>query len=175
LIVETDKDFLSALSSYLKDKGYWVLSAENQRHVKKIMRKNNIDVVLLGMISLKRTALSVLKWIKKRSPLTEVILINKGDQISLSIEGMKLGAFDDFLIPLDLASLDECLRKAWESKKSRKMNRLIINRYQRMIVAATYAEADEHDYAIEILRNNDLSCSQIFTLKRKSPRGKRNN
>lgn len=163
LIVDTDRNFLMTLSSYLKEKGYWIFTAENKRRVKKIIKKNNIDVVLLGIMNLKQNALSILKWVKKWCPSTEVILINSRDQLSLSIEGMKLGAFDDFLIPFDLISLDECLKKAWQLKERKRTNGSLINYYQKIMVAATYAEADEHDYAIKILK--DKNSGSIETSK----------
>jgi hypothetical protein len=42
-----------------------------------------------------------------------LITINYGDQIALSIEGMKLGIFDDFLMPLDLDSLISRIRESY--------------------------------------------------------------
>lgn len=151
MIVETDRDFLASLSSYLTDEGYSVFVARNSRQVKRILSKNKIDVVVLGMINLKRAALSLLKWVKKRRHQIEVILINTREQLSLSIEGMKLGAFDDLLVPVDLVSLEECLKKAWTAKESKGIDGPFINRYQRMMVAATYAEADDHAYAVKVL------------------------
>ena len=39
----------------------------------------------------------ILKALKRIRPLIEVITINRSDQMALSIEGMKLRAFDDLL------------------------------------------------------------------------------
>jgi len=68
-------------------------------------------VVLLDVREIKEEGLILLRKIKSRSPLTEVILLTAPGQIALSIQGMKLGAFDDLLVPVDIdvltAKLDE--------------------------------------------------------------------
>jgi DNA-binding NtrC family response regulator len=40
----------------------------------------------------------------------------------LSIEGMKLGAFDDFIVPFDLESLIRRIREAHQQKKEKEKN-----------------------------------------------------
>ena len=54
----------------------------------------------------------ILKALKRIRPLIEVITINRSDQMALSIEGMKLRAFDDFIVPFDLESLVRRIQEA---------------------------------------------------------------
>ena len=44
--------------------------------------------------------------------MTKIIIINDPNHMDLSIEGMDLGAFDDFLIPLDIDLLSKRIREA---------------------------------------------------------------
>ena len=71
----------------------------------------------MSLNDLKKEGMALIKMIKKKHPVVQVITINSGDQISLSIEGMKLGVFDDFLMPLDLDSLISRIREAYQAKK----------------------------------------------------------
>ena len=90
--------------------------------------------------------------IKKKHPAVQVITINSGDQISLSIEGMKLGVFDDFLMPLDLGSLISRIREAYQAKKDAEVVKpSLFQRCQDLMVAASFAEAGEAEMAKELL------------------------
>ncbi|MCP4753835.1 MAG: hypothetical protein GY866_23370, partial [Proteobacteria bacterium] len=77
-----------------------------------IVVKEHIDVVLLGVDGLGENGLALIPPIKASSPSTEVIIINDANHMNLSIAGMELGAFDDFMIPLNLDSLTKRLREA---------------------------------------------------------------
>ncbi len=118
LIIETKRDLMLVLVPYLISQGYKVFIAEEEHSAKKVLSEKKIDVVLLSVVSLKRRALELLKWIKRKTN-TEVILISRSDQLSFSIEGMKLGAFSELVLPLDLATLTDSIKKAWESKKEK--------------------------------------------------------
>lgn len=118
LIIEADNFFGKNLAQRLPDEKKWrVLFAEHQIEAMRIIKSKNIDVVLLGLKALKKEGLMILKEIKTICPLTEVITINSADQIALSIEAMKLGAFDDFIVPFDLESLVRRVCEAYQHKK----------------------------------------------------------
>ena len=74
--------------------------------------EEKIDVVLLGVDGLGMEGLALIRPIKTISPMTEIIIINDFNHMDLSIEGMDLGAFDDFLIPLDIDALTKRIREA---------------------------------------------------------------
>ena len=119
LIVESDNFFRNNLARRLPDEKNWrVLFAGHLIEAVKIVKRENIDVVLLGLKNLKSEGLMILKEVKNISPLTEIITINSSDQIALSIEGMKLGAFDDFIVPFDLESLVRRIQEAHQKKRN---------------------------------------------------------
>jgi DNA-binding NtrC family response regulator len=122
LIIESDNSFRRNLVRWLPDKDWRVLFAEDQIEAIKIVKRKNVDVVLLGLKGLKKEGLMLLQEIKKIRPLTEVITLCNPDQMILSIEGMKLGAFDDFIVPFDLESLIRRIREAHQQKKEKEKN-----------------------------------------------------
>jgi len=105
LIIEPDHRFRLNLSQRLHMEGFEVSEITQPADIGHIIHEKDIDVVLLGLDGLGREGLALIRTIKVISPPTEIILINDALQMDLSIEGMKLGAFDDFLIPLDIDSL----------------------------------------------------------------------
>jgi DNA-binding NtrC family response regulator len=128
LIVESDNFFSKNLARRLPDENKWrILFAEHRIEALKIVKRKNVDVVLLGLKDLKKEGLMILKELKNIRPLTEVITINRSDQITLSIEGMKLGAFDDFIVPFDLESLVRRIREAHQKKKENEKTKKVNN------------------------------------------------
>ena len=120
LIIESDNFFRKNLAQRLPDeKKCRILFAEHRIEALNIVKRKNIDVVLLSLKDLKKEGLMILKELKTVRPLTEVITISRSDQIALSIEGMKLGAFDDFIVPFDLESLFRQIQKAYRKKKKK--------------------------------------------------------
>ncbi len=82
-----------------------------------ILRRKDVDVVLLGLSGFKTTALALLKEAKEIRPTCEVILMNVSDELTLSMEAMKLGAFDDLWAPIEMETLVGRVREAFERKQ----------------------------------------------------------
>ena len=103
LIVESDNLFRTRLVERLKNEkiDVYLADADDRQDIKKIVKKNNIDVIVIDLSELKQGGLMILESIRRSRSKAEVILLNSSDQLPLSIEGMKLGAFNDYLIPLD--------------------------------------------------------------------------
>jgi DNA-binding NtrC family response regulator len=60
--------------------------------------------------------IETLKEIKKRYPLTEVIMLTGHATVETAIEGMKLGAFDYLMKPCELDALIAKVREAVKKK-----------------------------------------------------------
>ena len=114
LVIENDDDFRLKISRHLQQHHYIVFEAVSKLEVKEVLSHYQIDVALLGLGSLKKNGLIILKMIKRISPETEMITLNYSDQLDLSIESMKSGAFYDLLIPFDWESLRFRIQKAYE-------------------------------------------------------------
>jgi DNA-binding NtrC family response regulator len=112
LIIEAENRFRKNLYQRLQAKGFRVDKVTQHDDVDGIMASEQIDVVLLGVDGLGREGLTLIQPIKTISPFTKIIIINDPNQMELSIEGMEQGAFDDFLIPLDIDLLVERIRES---------------------------------------------------------------
>jgi two-component system, OmpR family, response regulator len=162
LIIEGDSMLQEHLVRYLKANDWRIFNSRQQKDIKRNLKKHSIDVVLLSLNDLKKEGMAIIKMIKKKHPAVQVITINSGDQISLSIEGMKLGVFDDFLMPLDLDSLVLRIREAYQAKKDAEIVKpSLLQRCQDIMVAASFAEAGEADMAKEILTKGRNSKENI--------------
>lgn len=123
MIVEVDEAFRWHLAERLRLRKYTVLEAGDEESAKQQVTKRDIDVVLLGLDGFGHRGLSLLSAIKAVRPLCEVILINQAEELALSMEGMKLGAFDDLWAPLDLDTLLERIDEACLRKRARQQQR----------------------------------------------------
>jgi DNA-binding NtrC family response regulator len=157
LIVEADGVFRQNLALRLQHEKFEVFEADDSEGLHRLLKRRDVDVVLLGLNGFKERGLSLLKIIKAIRPLTEIILMNSPRDLPLSIAGMKLGAFDDLLLPFDLEALLDRVRKAWARKReleAKRKGRSILNRCQDAMVAVSFAEAGQPDMAREVLRNS---------------------
>jgi DNA-binding NtrC family response regulator len=118
-MVEIEEVFRWHLAERLRLRNYNVLEAVDAESAKQQIKKRDIDVVLLGLEGSGQRGLSLLRVIKAMRPLSEVILINQSDELALSMEGMKLGAFDDLWVPFDLETLLERIDEACRRKREK--------------------------------------------------------
>ena len=117
LIVETDPCFRLNLAQHMRGKPIRVLQAAGKADCRRILQRVDLDVVLLGLSGLRREGLELLRMVKKLQPNAEVITLNDSQLLWLSFEAMKLGAFDDFLIPFDMDALIRRILDAQRAKK----------------------------------------------------------
>ncbi|HBN27177.1 MAG TPA: two-component system response regulator, partial [Desulfobacteraceae bacterium] len=100
LVVDDEVDFAEMLSLRLKEVGEFVMSVHNgQDCLKTLEGKNNIDVVILDIKMPGMDGIEVLKEIKKKFPLVEVIMLTGHGSAETAVEGMKLGAYDYLMKP----------------------------------------------------------------------------
>jgi DNA-binding NtrC family response regulator len=125
LIVEADEVFRRNISQRLRLEGHQIHEAGGENEAKQIIQRIDMDVVLLGLGGLKRRGLILLREIKRFRPRTEVILMTPSEDLSLSlsIEGMKAGAFDDLLVPFDMETLLERVKEAFAQRVRKKGER----------------------------------------------------
>jgi len=119
LVIDEKSPFCQNLVRRLRQEDCEILLAERQTDIQRIFGESDIDVVLLNLDNTGRDGMLLLKWIRESWPETGVILINNAVQIALSIEGMKLGAFDDFLVPVDLDALIQRIRDAFHQRQNK--------------------------------------------------------
>ncbi|MHC1743678.1 MAG: response regulator [Syntrophobacteraceae bacterium] len=118
LVIETDETYRRNLAERVRLEGYRVYEACREAEAQQIIEKKKVDVVLLGFAGDKQRGLALLRAIRQLHPCPEVILLTFADEHSLaaSIEGMKLGAFDELLVPFNVDTLLRRIQEAWQRK-----------------------------------------------------------
>ena len=109
MIVDDEERFLSTMKKLLAKKGYDVVTASSGAEALEIMSVQNIHVVILDVKMPGMDGIETLREIKKRFPLTEVIMLTGHATMESAVEGLKSGAMDYLMKPADL---DEIIKKA---------------------------------------------------------------
>lgn len=174
LIIDRDVSFRSSLKERLLTEGYRVLTSEAPAEIVRFVRRKRIDAILLNLVEFKREGLHLLAVIKEIRPLVQVILLNRSDQISLSIEAMNLGAFDDFLLPFDMKELLLRINNAVQEKRAlRRKRKTWRQKMDDLMIAVSFAEAGEMETARRYLSQADELFQQTSSpVKRTSKKRK---
>ena len=115
LLVDDEEEFVSALSERLMLRGIEVDSALNGEEALARLVEKEFEVVILDVMMPGLGGLEVLRQIKSNHPDTQVILLTGHGSTREGIEGMRLGAFDYLIKPVDI---EEMLAKMKEAAKA---------------------------------------------------------
>lgn len=119
LLVDNGDFFQQNLAHRLGREGFHLVFARRLVEVKNAIEREEIDVVLLDLSGLKMEGIRIIKAIRNTGAATEIITLNSADQLAFSIDAMKLGAFDDFLIPIEIHPLLDRIKAAVNRKQTR--------------------------------------------------------
>ena len=112
LLVDDEEEFVSALSERLMLRGIEVDSALNGEEALALMVEKVFEVVILDVMMPGLGGLEVLRQIKSTYPNTQVILLTGHGSTREGIEGMRLGAFDYLIKPVDIEEMLEKMKEA---------------------------------------------------------------
>ncbi|MGM0847285.1 MAG: response regulator transcription factor [Bacillota bacterium] len=115
LVVDDEKDMILLLTSYLKAHEYSVFPAGNGREALEVLKKENIDLVLLDIMMPVMDGLEAAQEIRTFSDVPIIMLTAKGNEDD-RVTGLKLGA-DDYVVkpfsPKELvARIEAALRRS---------------------------------------------------------------
>jgi len=127
LFVDDETEFLETLVKRMKRRdieAHGVGSGEAAIHY---LETSPVDVVVLDVKMPGMDGIEVLREIRRRHPLTEVIMLTGHANVEVAIQGMELGAFDYLMKPMDIDDLVYKLQDAYKKKfvheeKIRKMS-----------------------------------------------------
>jgi len=105
LLVDRNVSTRRSLARRLERIDYEILEAEGLSQALEIVDRSPIQVALLNLGCLAEEAPVLLRAINRVRPDTAVILLAGPEHIHLSIQCMKLGAFDELPVPLDVDRL----------------------------------------------------------------------
>ena len=118
MLVDDEETFVKTIEKRLIRREMEVLSAYSGEEGLELLERNqNLDVVVLDVKMPKMDGLEMLKRIKEKYPLIEVIMLTGHATIESGINGMKLGAYDFLTKPCEVEELAAKIRAAVQKKR----------------------------------------------------------
>jgi DNA-binding NtrC family response regulator len=117
LLVDDEVEFVSTLSERLQLRGYDVRTANNALEALAFVYKEPPDVIILDLRIPGMDGIETLKTIKKFDPTIEVIMLTGHGDIRSVEEGMKSGAFEYIMKPVDIGELTAKIDIAWKRRQ----------------------------------------------------------
>ncbi len=119
LLVDDEVPFVETMAKRLKKRGFDILSAHTGLDaLDQLSRHRGIDAVILDVKMPGMDGIQTLEEIKRRFPITEVIMLTGHATVESAIEGMKLGAFDYLMKPCDMEQLVSKVEAAAQRRRS---------------------------------------------------------
>lgn len=124
LVVDDDKDVLTAVSLLLKTEAKEVIAEHNPENLRRLLTQHDFNLVLLDMnfkspIHTGNEGLFWLREIRKIRPDLDVIMITAYGSIDLAVRSLKEGATDFILKPWYNDKLIDHIREALGRKKQK--------------------------------------------------------
>lgn len=114
LVVDDDTTFCIMLKNWLGKRGFEVENAFSYKEAVKKLDKETFDLVLTDLRLPDKDGIDLLRLIKEKTPVTQVLLMTGYADIQTAVTAMKLGAFDYVAKPV---IPDEILKKLQEALK----------------------------------------------------------
>ena len=132
LLVDDEEQFLTTTKKLLDKRGIDTVTCTNGFDALDILAQRRIDVVILDVKMPGLDGVEVLRKMKQRYPLIEVIMLTGHASVESAVQGLKLGAYDYLMKP---ATVDEILTKVKEAsdKKRAKEEQIRNVKIDRMI------------------------------------------
>ena len=112
LLVDDEKEFVTALAERLELRGFQVLVAMDGESALGTIETDLPQVVVLDLKMPGIGGLEVLKRIKAQQLQIPVIILTGHGSLKEGQEGMALGAFDHLIKPIDIAVLIDKIKQA---------------------------------------------------------------
>jgi DNA-binding NtrC family response regulator len=117
LLVDDEARFVETLSKRLTARGFDVEGALSGPEALARLDARPFDVVLLDVWMPGMDGLEVLKQIRRLHPSVRVVLVSGNASITAAVEGIRLGATDYLLKPVEIEDVMAKIEEAFEKKR----------------------------------------------------------
>lgn len=125
LVVDDEEGIRESLSGILEDEGYEVLTSNSGEDAIKVVREQNLDLILLDILLPGIDGIQTLKEIRGLRPDIPVIMISGHGNIELAVKATKMGAYDFLEKPLSLERVVISAKRAIERRTLEIENRAL--------------------------------------------------
>lgn len=134
LVVDDEEEFRDLTVKILAKRGIKAMSAESGKKALEILKHRTMDVVLLDVKMPEMDGIETLRQIHKLKPLVQVVLLTGHASVESGVDGMKLGAFDYLMKPIEIDLLLEKLTEAYETKRlhQEKIDKALLKKHMAM-------------------------------------------
>jgi serine phosphatase RsbU (regulator of sigma subunit) len=119
LVVDDEKHIRILLSELLKKYEYAVQTVGDGSEALSLLDEESFDLIVTDLHMAQKGGIDVLKQVKERNALTEVLILTGYGTISSAVEAMRLGAFEYLTKPIDLKAFIVKVQKALERRDLR--------------------------------------------------------
>ena len=120
LLVDDEVSFVETFSERLELRDFETSKAFSGEEALQVLEKNqNIEVVILDVRMPGMDGIETLAEIKRKKPLVEVMMLSGHADVESAIEGMKQGAFDYLMKPVDM---DKIITKVTEAAAKKRQH-----------------------------------------------------
>ena len=116
LFVDDEEDYLTTLLKRMRKRDVEAAGVGSGEEALSYLDGHPADVVVLDVRMPGMDGIETLRHIKKKAPLTEVIMLTGHASLEAAREGMELGAFDYLMKPVDIDELLYKLEDAYKNK-----------------------------------------------------------
>jgi len=116
LLIDDEEEFISTLAERLELRGYLCRTAGDGQEGIQMVTNEIFDIAILDLMMPGITGLNTLRQIKEIQPDLPVILLTGHGSTKDGMEGMRIGAFDFLIKPLDIYALIAKIKLAIASK-----------------------------------------------------------
>ncbi len=164
LVVDDEYGIRLTLREFLLDEGYDVDTAESFDEAVVHLKRQDYDVVVTDVILPRRNGLDLLRHLHDTTPEVQVIIITGEPTVELTVQAMRLGAFDFIAKPVSGKDLCDVVFEAAQKKsqydQAEEMLRESESRYHMLFDAAADAIFifDERGHVQEV---NRTACEKL--------------
>ncbi len=123
LVVDDEEIARTNLEYVLTKDGYRVSTAANGLEALEKLEEYEFDLVLTDLKMEKMDGLQLLEMVKKKAPLTGLVMITGYATVDTAVEAMKKGAIHYLSKPINLEELRQTVRQVQERRRSHQISR----------------------------------------------------
>ncbi|RLB88914.1 MAG: response regulator [Deltaproteobacteria bacterium] len=116
LLIDDEEEFISTLAERLELREYLCKTAGDGQSGIQMVEKEPFDIAIVDLMMPGLNGLDTLRQIKEINPDLPVILLTGHGSTKDGMEGMRIGAFDFLIKPLDIYALIDKIKLALAAK-----------------------------------------------------------